>query len=72
MKYEIVNTHITDIKAGDTVEINGKMMAVSKNNIKRDPFMGTTLFGDSYMGGKQLVKKVVIYRAMPGGKFVVA
>lgn len=46
------------------------MVTVSNSHIKRDPFFGTTLRGDSYNGGHKPVLKVVIKRAMPNGTFV--
>lgn len=71
MKYEIKPTHISEIKQGDTVMINGEMRTVGKNNIKSG-FMGITLFGDSYRLGSQPVQKVVIFRAMPNNSWAVA
>ncbi len=71
MKYEIKLTHISEIKAGDTVMIDGKMRTVCRNNIKRD-FDGLKLFGDSFRLGSKAVEKVVIFRAVAGGKFVTA
>ena len=50
--------HISDIKAGDTVMHGGHMKTVSGNNIKRDTFMGTSIFGDSYRSGHDKVTKV--------------
>lgn len=66
MNYEVIDTHIDNIKPGDTVEHNGKKMTVCRSDIKRGTFMGTTLFGDSYRLGRLPVKKVNIQRAMPG------
>jgi len=70
MIYEIVETHITDIKHGDCIIENGVMVTVSNGHIKCDPFFGTTLRGDSYNGGRKPVLKAVIKRAMPNGTFV--
>ena len=70
MIYEIIETHITDIKHGDYIIENGVMVMVSGSHIKRDPFFGTTLRGDSYNGGRKAVLKAVIKRAMPNGTFV--
>lgn len=53
--------HISQISAGDTIEHNGKLTTVSGNNIKRDSFMGVTLFGDSYHSGHKPVNKVVAW-----------
>ena len=71
MKYEIKPTHISKIKQGDTVMIDGEMRTVGNDNIK-NAFMGITLFGDSYRFGSQPVQKVVIYRAMPNNTWVIA
>lgn len=46
-----ISTHISDVKAGDTVEHNGDLRTVCQRDIKRDPFMGTSLFGDTYRCG---------------------
>lgn len=70
MIYEIIETHITDIKHGDCIIENGVIVTVSSSHIKRDPFFGTTLRGDSYNGGRKPVLKAVIKRAMPNGSFV--
>lgn len=71
MKYEIKPTHISEIKQGDTVMIDGEMRTVGRDNIKSG-FMGLTLFGDSYRLGSQPVQKVVIFRAMPNNTWVPA
>ena len=70
MIYEIVETHIADIKHGDCIIENGAMVTVSNSHIKRDPFFGTTLRGDFYNGGRKPVIRAVIKRAMPNGTFV--
>jgi hypothetical protein len=56
---KIIPVHISQISAGDTIEHNGKLTTISANNIKRDSFMGTSLFGDSYHLGHKPVSKVV-------------
>lgn len=61
MNYSIVLTHIDQIKVGDVVEIDGVLKTVGKNNLKRGGFCGTTLWGDSYMGGHTLVRKAEIH-----------
>ena len=58
------NIHVTDIFPGDCVEHNGKLMTVSRNDIK-STFMGTTLFGDSYRSGTVPVIRATIIRALP-------
>ena len=50
--------------------VAGVMGTVSNSHIKRDTFLGITLRGDSYNGGRKPVLKVVIKRAMPNGTFV--
>jgi hypothetical protein len=62
MNYTIVLTHIGDISVGDTVEFNGELKTVSKNDIKYDSFVGRTLFGDCFTLGYQRVRKVVFNR----------
>lgn len=57
-----VNSHIRDIRPGDTVIHNGEMKTVCRNNIKRDPFLGITLFGDCHNMGRTLIKKVIFPR----------
>lgn len=54
-----IDCNIRDIRPGDTVIINGVMKTVCKNNIKRDPFLGVTLFGDCFNMGRTLIKKVI-------------
>ena len=58
-KVKIKPVHISQISAGDTIEHCGYIRTVSGNNIKRDSFMGITLFGDSYNLGTKAVNKVV-------------
>jgi len=58
-KVKIEPVHISQISSGDTIEHYGKLTTVSGNNIKRDAFMGITLFGDSYNLGTKAVNKVV-------------
>lgn len=72
MKYEIVETHITDIQHGDIIVENGTLVTLSRNYIKSDPFLGRTIRGNSYNGGRKPVLKYVIKRAMPNGEFVIA
>lgn len=63
MQYKITPCHITDIRQGDTVMHDGAMRTVSGNNIGRCPFMGRSLFGDTYKLGTELVQRVDIERA---------
>jgi len=50
--------HISQIVNGDTIEHLGKFVTVNSHNIKRDSFMGVSIFGDSYNLGYKLVTKV--------------
>ena len=61
MEYTIKPTHISDIKAGDTILHNGEVKTVSGNNIKGSTFIGKTLFGDSYNLGYKKVE-VIAFR----------
>ena len=70
MRYEIIKTNIANIKPGDCIMENGVMVTISSSHIKHDPFLGTTLRGDSYNGGRKPVLKVVIKRAMPNDTLV--
>lgn len=64
MKYTIVETHIDNICIGDTILCNDdKIRTVGKSDIKYDKLMGRTLFGDSYLLGREPVKKLNIYHA---------
>ena len=72
MKYEIVETHISDIRHGDTIVEDGELVTLSDGYIKNDKFMGRSIRGDSYNGGRNPVLKAVIKRAMPSGEFVSA
>lgn len=58
MEYTIKPTHISEVKAGDTILHNGEIKTVSGNNIKGNPFIGKTLFGDSYNLGYKQVQMV--------------
>lgn len=56
----IVDTHIDNIRSGDTVLHEDKIMTVCADDIHIGGFMGTTLFGDSYKSGYQPVKKIIL------------
>lgn len=59
-KFKIVEVHISTIKSGDTIlHTDNKITTVCNNNIKSG-FCGITLFGDSYISGTILVKKIII------------
>ena len=70
MKYEIVETHVTDIKHGDVIIENGDLVTVCRGHIKSDPLLGCTVRGNSYSGGRKPVLRAVMRRAMPDGSFV--
>jgi hypothetical protein len=56
---KIVEVHISTILIGDSIICNdGFERTVSKVNINRGSFFGTSIFGDSYSLGRLLVKKV--------------
>lgn len=65
MKYTTKNVHISTIRAGDTIEHNGVLHTVCKKDIKNDPFMGITVFGDSYRLGHSPVVLASIFHAKP-------
>ena len=43
--------HINDIQVGDVIQFHGKMATVCRNDIKYDPFMGRSIFGDTFCLG---------------------
>ena len=50
-------THISLIRAGDTVTVNGQTKTVCRADLKTG-FMGLTLWGDSYKLGAIPVQRV--------------
>lgn len=61
MIYDIVETHINNIRTGDTVLCpDGNIRTVCSNNIKESKGLGRTLFGDSYHCGNKPVQKLSI------------
>lgn len=62
MQYTIVKKHVNDVIPGDTVLRDGELYTVTRKNIKHDPFVGTTIFGDSYKSGTQLVDVATMLR----------
>jgi hypothetical protein len=65
MKFEIVKKHISRIRPGDTVRVGQDLKTVCGKDIKRCPFMGITLFGDSYKLGTKLVEVANIFHCKP-------
>ena len=58
-QYEVENVHISMMRVGDTIlDTDGLLRTVCRNNIERDPFMGLSLFGDTYNLGTKPVKRV--------------
>lgn len=55
---KLTEVHISLIKQGDTILLDGKMTTVSGNNISICPLMGKSLFGDNYDFGRKTVTKV--------------
>lgn len=51
-----MKVHIKDVKVGDIIFHDGKWRTVGKKDIKEDPFMGRTIFGDSYQLGYKLLQ----------------
>lgn len=49
---------LSELKIGDIVIHNGVEKTVTKQNLKRSEFMGTTFEGDSYNLGIKLIEKV--------------
>lgn len=65
IQYHIVPTHIDRIRPGDTVEVDGVLKTVCRNVIRKGGFLGTTLWGDSFRSGLDLVPRAVIFHARP-------
>ena len=65
MLYTTHPTPISQIRVGDTVEIDGRLRTVSGTDLRRGGFMGTTLFGDSFRCGSVPVQRVEFQRAQP-------
>ena len=54
-----VACYISDLRIGDTVLHAGRVATVGRENLKRDQFMGVTLYGDSYRIGRLPVVRLV-------------
>jgi len=57
---EIQKTHISLVRAGDTVFHDGKVKTVCPGNLTYDTFMEHRLFGDSYILGRKPVQRVIM------------
>lgn len=55
--WEIEQVDVDAIRPGDTVVRDGRLQTVTKQDIKTGGFEGTTLFGDSYGGGRKKVQR---------------
>ena len=63
---KIVEVHISTISIGDSIICNdGFERTIGKNNIKKDSFLGISIFGDTYRLGRLPVKKVVYEKSNP-------
>jgi len=63
---KIVEVHISTISIGDTIICNdGFERTISEGNIKKDSFLGISIFGDTYMLGRVPVKKVIYEKSSP-------
>ena len=62
MNYTTEKTHISLLQKGDTIMRDGVMHTLSSANLKRNPFMGPTIYGDSYKLGREPVIKVIFPR----------
>lgn len=71
MGFHFKMTHISDIRPGHVIERDGDLVTVGEDFIKRCPFMGVSLYGDTYALGTKLVKRAIITRHV-GGKEVVS
>lgn len=54
----MLEVHISEISAGDTIKHNGVDMTVCKKDIKYCSFMGISIFGDTYQSGHKPVLKI--------------
>jgi len=60
VKRKIVEVHISTISIGDSIICSDRFeRTVSKDNIKKDSFMGISIFGDTYKLGQTPCKKVI-------------
>lgn len=59
--YKVRLVHVDDIKPGDIIEYRGQLRTVGSNYIKHSVGMGTTIYGDSFKGGREPVKLAIIW-----------
>ena len=63
--------HASQVQAGDTVEIEGVLRTVCGSNIKKDSFMGTSIFGMTYFPQTGYQKVTRVKFAVPTNNGVV-
>ena len=56
--FTIKHVHKDEIRAGDTILLDGELTTVCNNNIRRGGFCGTTIHGENFKLGYELVKRV--------------
>lgn len=61
---EVRKVHISLIRSDDTVLHEGQVQTVGPKDIKHNHFMGSTLFGDSYILGFRPVQRLVMGRVL--------
>lgn len=61
-KYNYIKIHIDLICVGDVIFHDGADRTVCAKDIKHDPFMGRSIFGDCYHCGHKSVMKKVLTR----------
>lgn len=62
--FDIVLTDRDDVRVGDQVLCkDGNIRTVCSKDIKWDSFMGTSIFGDTYVLGREKVKKVTNFKS---------
>lgn len=64
INYDVEEVHVSQIKWGDTVIWDGKLVTVGKKDVSYCSFMGHSLFGDNHRCGTVPVKRANILRAM--------
>ena len=65
MRYTVDEVNIAEIRPGDTVLREEHLVTVCAHNLKRDPFLGLTLFGATYRLGRAPVQRANIIHVRP-------
>lgn len=64
--YDIVPTDRDNIRPGDSILCkDGHIRTVCQKDIKWDSFMGTSIFGDTYVLGREKVNKIINFTILP-------